>query len=194
MDRRLVPELADLFVRELLVVGLDLLQAQHVRLGAAQPVEQARQPGGHRVDVPGRDPHALYARCVARGYRFAARPAWLGGHLVVVALAVTMILLGHWQLTVSERKGFSLQNFGYALQWWAFTLFGVLLWAKILRDHARSDPTAEDVTSPAAAPSVDEPVAYRRYVMPQSADGPPEPADDVHAAYNEYLRSLSEHG
>ena len=131
---------------------------------------------------------------MARGYRFAARPAWLGGHLLVVALSVTMILLGHWQLTVSERKGFSLQNFGYALQWWAFTLFGLLLWAKVLRDHARSQSAAEDVTSTPVAEPADEPVAYRRYVMPQSSDGPPEPADDVHAAYNAYLRSLSDRG
>jgi hypothetical protein len=129
---------------------------------------------------------------MARGYRFAARPVWLAGHLLVVALAIAMILLGHWQLTVSERKGFSLQNFGYALQWWAFTLFGVLLWGKILRDHARSRPADVDVTpAPPERPAA-EPVTYRRYVMPQSSDGPPEPADDVHAAYNAYLRSLSD--
>jgi DNA-binding transcriptional regulator of glucitol operon len=126
---------------------------------------------------------------VAR-YRFAARPLWLGGHLLVLALVVTMVLLGHWQLTVSERKGFSLQNFGYALQWWAFSAFALLLWAKVLRDQARVG--SGEITSAAPAPSAQEPVAYRRYVMPQSADGPPEPADDVHAAYNAYLRSLSE--
>jgi hypothetical protein len=116
----------------------------------------------------------------------------VGGHLLVLAAVVTMVLLGHWQLTVSERKGFSLQNFGYALQWWAFSVFAVLLWAKILRDQARSTPSAGDVT-PALPPApAEEPVAYRRYVMPQSADGPAEPVDDVHAAYNDYLRSLSD--
>jgi hypothetical protein len=126
---------------------------------------------------------------VAR-YRFAARPLWLGGHLLVLALVVTMVLLGHWQLTVSERKGFSLQNFGYALQWWAFSAFALLLWAKVLRDQARVG--SGEITSGPPEPSAQEPVAYRRYVMPQSADGPPESADDVHAAYNAYLRSLSE--
>lgn len=124
---------------------------------------------------------------MARGYRFAARPAWIGGHLLVLAAVVTMILLGQWQLTVSERKGFSLQNFGYALQWWAFSGFGLLLWCKVLRDQARSD-----VTPRPPEPVIEKPVTYRRYVMPQSTDGPPEPVDEVHAAYNEYLRSLSE--
>jgi DNA-binding transcriptional regulator of glucitol operon len=99
-----------------------------------------------------------------------------------------MVLLGHWQLSVSERKGFSLQNFGYALQWWAFSVFALLLWGKVLRDQARS----ASVTPVPSAEVVEKPVTYRRYVMPQSADGPPEAADDVHAAYNAYLRSLSE--
>lgn len=125
---------------------------------------------------------------MARGYRFAARPAWLAGHLLVVAGVIAMVLLGHWQLTVSERKHFSLQNFGYALQWWAFSIFAVLLWAKVLRDNARAN---ESTPAPAGAP-VNDPVAYRRYVMPQSSDGPPEPVDDTHAAYNAYLRSLAD--
>ena len=42
---------------------------------------------------------------------------------ITVALVVTMVLLGRWQLTVSEHKHFGLQNFGYALQWWAFSAF-----------------------------------------------------------------------
>ena len=76
---------------------------------------------------------------MARGYRFAARPAWIAGHVAVVAGVVTMVLLGHWQLSVSERKDFSLQNFGYALQWWAFAVFSVVFWAKIVRDYGRAD-------------------------------------------------------
>ena len=48
-----------------------------------------------------------------------------------------MVLLGHWQLDVSERKGFRLQNFGYALQWWAFCVFALVLWVRVLRDQAR---------------------------------------------------------
>ncbi len=123
---------------------------------------------------------------MANSYRFAGSPRWLAGHLAVLAGVIAMVLLGHWQLTVSERKGFSLQNFGYALQWWAFSIFALALWAKILRDRSRSDgpPVAE---TPAGAV---EPVAYRRYVMPQSADGPGDDVDPEQAAYNAYLASL----
>ena len=89
---------------------------------------------------------------VAAGYRFAARPGWLVGHLAVLAAVIAMILLGHWQLTVSERKGFSLQNFGYAFQWWIFSGFAVLLWGKILRDNAHRPDPAESVTPAESAP------------------------------------------
>ena len=127
---------------------------------------------------------------MAAGYRFAARPGWLAGHVAVLAAFITMILLGHWQLTVSERKGFSLQNFGYAFQWWIFAGFAVVLWAKVLRDNARR-PAAEDVTPAESAEPVEAPVAYRRYVMPQMRDAVADDGDDVHSAYNAYLRSLS---
>ncbi len=128
-----------------------------------------------------------YPGRVANSIGFAGTPRWLAGHLVVLAAAMTMVLLGRWQLTVSERKGFSLQNFGYALQWWAFSIFALVLWAKILRDRSRhaAAPLAE---APAA---VERPVAYRRYLMPQSSERPIESDDPEQAAYNAYLASLA---
>lgn len=153
-----------------------------------------------------------YRERVPRRFGFVVRPGWLAGHVIVLVLAVTMILLGRWQLDVSNSKGFDLQNFGYALQWWAFTIFGIGMWLKILRDHARAtaataDPgrgvePAQDVepsrtvvpdASPIEpAPAAVSPVGYRRYVMPQSSDGPAPAADPVHAAYNDYLARLAE--
>ena len=125
----------------------------------------------------------------ARSYRFAWHPRWLAGHLVVLAAAVTMVFLGHWQLTVSEGKGFSLQNFGYALQWWAFSIAAVVIWVRVVRDRGRGEP----VTRPQPPVEKDEPVTYRRYVMPTAVDT----GDDPELArYNAYLRSLErpEHG
>jgi DNA-binding transcriptional regulator of glucitol operon len=119
----------------------------------------------------------------------------------VLAAVITMILLGRWQMSVSERKGFSLQNFGYALQWWAFTIFALVLWLKILRDRARSTgvvPGSAGVRAAQAAEAAEaaavaaEPVAYRRYVMPQSSDGPVADVDPEQAAYNAYLASLAD--
>ena len=47
----------DLGGRERVVGDLGLLQADRVRPGGLQPVQQPGQPGGDRVDVPGGDPH-----------------------------------------------------------------------------------------------------------------------------------------
>jgi DNA-binding transcriptional regulator of glucitol operon len=121
-------------------------------------------------------------------YRFVWQPKWLAGHLLVLATVVAMVLLGHWQLTVSDRKHFSLQNFGYALQWWAFSIFAVAFWAKIIHDNATGRGS---VGSQQAEPQggTDEPVAYRRYVMPNRVETGADPVVD---AYNAYLASLAE--
>jgi DNA-binding transcriptional regulator of glucitol operon len=130
---------------------------------------------------------------VLRRLRFALSPGWLVLHLITVALVVTMVLLGRWQLDVSNAKHFNLQNFGYALQWWAFSVFVLGMWVRILLDtpgrtgHADRPNRSQDA-EPAA--HLDQPVAYRRYVMPQSTSAPATAADSEHAAYNDYLARL----
>jgi DNA-binding transcriptional regulator of glucitol operon len=125
---------------------------------------------------------------VLRRYLFALKPGWILFHLFTVAAVVTMILLGRWQLHVSESKHFNIQNFGYAIQWWVFSAFGLFLWWRVLRDSARRRAEEADPTTAEPAPPGHEPVAYRRYVMPTA----PQPTDDpVHAAYNDYLARLA---
>ena len=115
---------------------------------------------------------------MSRSYRFAGQPRWLAWHAFALAAVVAMVLLGRWQLGVSNRKGFSLQNSAYAVQWWAFALFGIFLWWRVVRDHAR----------PPKPPTPEEPVAYQVYVRPQvQIDG-----DEVNASYNDYLARLAE--
>ena len=119
-------------------------------------------------------------------YRFALRPGWLLLHAFTVAAATTMVLLGRWQLHVSEHKGFSLQNFGYSIQWWVFAGFACFFWWRIVRDAARRGKPV-----PKNEPKKEEPqpVPYRRYVMPTTSA----PADDDPqlAAYNDYLAALN---
>src|SRR5689334_11197395 len=55
-----------------------------------------------------------------RSSRWWLSPGWLFVHLFTLALVIAMVLLGRWQLIVSDRKHFNLQNFGYAVQWWMF--------------------------------------------------------------------------
>jgi DNA-binding transcriptional regulator of glucitol operon len=121
-----------------------------------------------------------------RRYRFAGRPGWVFGHVLVLAAVITMILLGRWQLIVSDEKHFSLQNFGYAIQWWLFSLFAVFFWGRILRDQA----TRDNPPTPAETDAEEhEPIQYRRYVMPTT---PPPSNDPVLAEYNDYLAKLAE--
>ena len=68
-----------------------------------------------------------------RKYSFALRPGWLVLHLFTIAAVVTMILLGRWQLHVSESKHFDIQNFGYTIQWWLFSAFFLFFWWRIGR-------------------------------------------------------------
>ena len=125
-------------------------------------------------------------------YRFARKPGWIVFHLFVLAAAVTMVLLGRWQLDVSNSKHFSLQNFGYAIQWWLFTVFAFILWWRVMRDAAQRDATSASgvagSTPAEPAQSADNKVAYRRYVMPTA----PQPTTDpALAAYNDYLARLA---
>jgi len=126
-------------------------------------------------------------------------PGWLFLHVFTLALIVTMVLLGRWQLDVSNSKHFSLQNFGYALQWWAFTAFALLMWARIVRDRHRDG--GRDARAARSVPQPAEPadqehreVPYRRYVMPSSSDPAATAVDPELAAYNEYLARLAQRG
>lgn len=121
-----------------------------------------------------------------RRYRFALGPSWWGLHLFTVAIVITMIFLGRWQLHVSQSKHFDLQNFGYSIQWWLFSAFALFFWSRLVRDGARR--RAGITSDVPAAPAAGEPVAYRRYVPPAvTAAG----ADPVRAAYNDYLAELA---
>ena len=131
-----------------------------------------------------------------RRVRFAFTLRWLALHLLCLALVVTMVLLGRWQLRVSDRKHFDLQNFGYALQWWSFSAFVIYMWVRLLRDARR-----REIAGPAAQPAsagteeagpAHNDVPYRRYVMPSSADVVAGPEEGTRAAYNEYLAGLAQ--
>ena len=138
-------------------------------------------------------------------------PGWVALHLFVWAAAVAMVLLGRWQLRVSDSKHFDLQNFGYAFQWWAFAAFAILLWLRAIRDAWRGGGPEVASTSGelavragAIAPvgpvnlvtrpdkSGAAPVTYRGYRMPQSSMNlAGVGSDHVQGAYNDYLWQLS---
>jgi DNA-binding transcriptional regulator of glucitol operon len=148
-------------------------------------------------DLPGRcaqvAPNTLSTVVgVWRRVRNATSPGWVFVHLLTVALVVTMVLLGRWQLNVSNSKHFNLQNFGYALQWWAFSAFVLVMWVRVVRDGGLHDPDAGVPVAENAegAPGEPEAVQYRRYVMPSVADAAPS-NDPTLGAYNDYLARLA---
>ena len=115
-------------------------------------------------------------------------PGWLAFHLATLALVVTMVLLGRWQLDVSDAKHFDIQNFAYALQWWLFSALALGMWARIVRDRGRRGERPVTRPEPAEQPHTDVP--YRRYVMPKSTDAAAV-SDPELAAYNDYLANLA---
>ncbi|HET6877358.1 MAG TPA: hypothetical protein VFH38_07500 [Jatrophihabitans sp.] len=124
-----------------------------------------------------------------RRFRFAVRPGWLALHVLCLALIVTMVLLGRWQLIVSDEKHFSLQNFGYALQWWAFSCFVAFMWVRLMRDRLRRSDAPAAVPEP--VDSTESAVSYRRYVMPSVQTQSAASSDPALAAYNDYLAKLA---
>ncbi len=71
------------------------------------------------------------------------QPRWLLLHLVTVAVCAGMIWLGYWQWRAAVRRDDDLRNYAYALQWWAFVGFTVLMWFRIVHDHLRPDRHAK---------------------------------------------------
>ena len=129
-----------------------------------------------------------YPGHVQRKYSFALRPGWLVLHLVTLAAVITMILLGRWQLHVSESKHFNIQNFGYTIQWWVFAGFTCFFWWRVMRDAAQRKINAGNPPPAETESPKEDAVAYRRYVMPTT----PDPTDDPQiTAYNEYLAQLA---
>jgi hypothetical protein len=68
---------------------------------------------------------------------------WLLLHAVTIAVCGGMIWLGLWQWRAAVRRGDDLRNYAYALQWWAFVGFTVLMWFRIVDDHLRPDRHAK---------------------------------------------------
>lgn len=115
------------------------------------------------------------------------RPKWLLLHVVALAACAAMLWLGHWQWRAAIRHHGDLRNYAYALQWWAFVGFTVLMWFRVVTDHLRADPAgvAADEVPPAAAPAS----RYRGYTPPPSS--PAEETDPERRRLNDYLAQLS---
>ena len=109
-------------------------------------------------------------------------PKWLAWHAFALVATYAMLRLGLWQWHRAHATH-SAQNMGYALQWPAFAIFGLVVWWRVCRDvlHPPEDRPgpAKTVRRPAPEPAV--------AVAPVTDEEDPELA-----AYNRYLAKLNE--
>ena len=112
------------------------------------------------------------------------RPKWLLLHAVTLAACAAMIWLGHWQWRAAVRHHGDLRNYAYALQWWAFVGFTLLMWLRVVSDHLRPAEGAGSEQPPAAP--ADRYVGYT-----QAPSSPAVETDPERRRLNAYLAHLN---
>jgi hypothetical protein len=131
------------------------------------------------------------ARLAADGpaWRFLFSPRWLAWLAFVIVAFWGMLWLGDWQFhRAISGNGLS---WAYTFEWPLFAIFGVVFWARTVRDEFRErrGPTAAEVSraaAEAAEPSLPAGIGTRPIERPaDDAD------DDELASYNAYLERLS---
>ena len=121
-------------------------------------------------------------------------PKWLGWHAFAVVATLGMLWLGDWQFHRAE-SGNAL-SWAYTFEWPIFAIFGVVFWAKTIRDELKphGDPgEVPDVDLPAGAGASPVAVTSARISARQdvrSADAEDEPDPEL-VAYNAYLARLN---
>lgn len=110
-------------------------------------------------------------------------PKWMLLHLAVIAVCCTMVWLGRWQWHAAIRHHGELRNYAYALQWWAFVIFTLVMWTRVVGDFLRGGEPREKAVKPAPAGNY---VAYR-----QAASAPAVETDPERQRLNAYLAALN---
>jgi hypothetical protein len=139
--------------------------------------------------MPAQDAAGTGASPAASGsvWRFLLEPRWLGWHLFVVAAVWGMLWLGDWQFRrAMAGNGLS---WAYTFEWPLFAGFGLVFWARTVRDEFRlrrgGTAGGDDETEP-SGPVLPEGVGTR------PIEEPGDDADDAElASYNAYLAKLN---
>jgi hypothetical protein len=134
-------------------------------------------------------------------WRFLFEPRWLGWHLFVAVAFWGMLWLGDWQFhRAMEGNGLS---WAYTFEWPLFAVFGVVFWARTIRDEfilRRGGVTEADLVAAAMAQSMatlPKGAMLPAGVLPEGVvvrqlEWPDEEEDDPElAAYNAYLAKLN---
>ena len=123
-------------------------------------------------------------------WRFLIQPRWVAWHLFAVVAVWGMLWLGDWQLhRALLGNGLS---WAYTFEWPLFSIFGIVFWARTIRDEFRSRRGLDLATGK----SLDE-VRPSGPVLPdgigtRQIERPADDADDAElASYNAYLARLN---
>jgi hypothetical protein len=126
-------------------------------------------------------------------WHFLVTPRWLGWHAFAVVAVLGMLWLGDWQFHRAE--GGNALSWAYTFEWPIFAIFGLVFWAKTIRDEFNppaGPDHSEDDELPASASSG---AASRRVgaVVGGARGGDGDEADDPElVAYNAYLARLNQ--
>jgi hypothetical protein len=147
----------------------------------AAPAESADAAGGAADDGE---------RPVATGpvWLFLVSPRWLAWLAFVIVAFWGMLWLGDWQF--HRAIGGNGLSWAYTFEWPLFAIFGVVFWARTVRDEFRTrrGPSARDIERAAAEarPALPEGIGIRPIERPDDdAD------DDDLGSYNAYLDRLN---
>jgi hypothetical protein len=134
-------------------------------------------------------------------WRFLVEPQWLGWHLFVFAAFWGMLWLGDWQYRrAMDGNGLS---WAYTFEWPLFAVFGVVFWARTIRDEfhlRRGGVTEAELVARAMAQTMA--TLPKGAMLPKGAlpegvvvrlmEQPDDEADDPElASYNAYLAKLN---
>ncbi len=147
----------------------------------AAPVPPA--PDAAETDAPQVPPGPVW--------RFLVEPRWLGWHLFAVVAVWGMCLLSDWQFhRAMQGNGLS---WAYTFEWPLFAIFGVVFWARTIRDEFRSRRGLDLATGK----RMDDLVTESGPALPDGigtrpVERPGDDADDAElASYNAYLAKLN---
>jgi hypothetical protein len=126
---------------------------------------------------------------------FLITPKWLGWHAFAVVATIGMLWLGDWQFHRAE-SGNAL-SWAYTFEWPIFAVFGVVFWAKTIRDEFKpqADPgDAVEVELPVGTGAAPVTIGKTGSTpAPGARQAGAEDEDDPElAAYNAYLARLNE--
>ena len=165
----------------------------NMEIPGSAPVDAALAAPADRADSADR-PAADGEHPAATGpvWRFLISPRWLAWLAFVIVAFWGMLWLGDWQFhRAISGNGLS---WAYTFEWPLFAGFGVVFWARTVRDEyrLRRGPTEAEIeqaaADAAAGPALPEGIGTRPIDRP--ADGA-DPDDPDLASYNAYLDRLN---